>query len=439
MNTKAKHNPLTNSNFGGMGWILVVFYFFALFFDVGLTADGAQMVIPALAESKGWEQSTLLYWNSIAGYLALIAYIPLGIWAQKKSPKLQATILTVFGGIAYILLGIAPSIPVYAICLCFTVICSNGRCWISYAKLTSNWFPRKKGIVMGWTTIGNNASSMLMIPLMAAMIAAGGVRLSCLILGIAMIVLGILAQILMKDTPEECGHYPDNITPEQEKEYGIASLAAMDAESKDSKGTWTTAGILKTKEFWIIAISCALMFCGSVCAIIYSTVRIQEFGFSQASAILINSLFALLACVGSIVWGWIDQKFGTKTAVIGYCIVFAVGFFLNVLAANMDYSRVLMFISIFLFYWCIGGTANWPVSLCASLFGRQDFMKAQTPLTIIFTAGRMTGFSVIAFGMSLTGGTLDGGYIISGILFVIAIIIMLFLKVDKFVEKHPLS
>lgn len=439
MNRTAKRNPLTNSNFGSMGWILVVFYFFALFFDVGLTADGAQMVIPALAEGKGWAEPTLLYWNSIAGYLALIAYIPLGIWAQKASVKVQATILTILGGISYILLGIAPSIPVYAICLCMTVICSNGRCWISYAKLTSNWFPRKKGIVMGWTTIGNNASSMLMIPLMAALIAAGGVRLSCLVLGIAMIVLGIIAHVLMKETPEECGHYPDNITPEQECLYNIPSLTALDSESKTQKGSWTTVGILKTKEFWIIAIACALMMCGSVCSIIYSTVRIQEFGFSQGSAILINSIFALLACVGSIVWGWIDQKWGTKIAVIGYCIVFAVGFFLNTIAAHLDHNIPLMFVSIFLFYWCIGGTANWPVSLCASLFGRADFMKAQTPLTIIFTAGRMTGFSVIAFGMSLTGGSLDGGFIISGVLFVVAVIVMLFLNVNKFTEKHPLT
>lgn len=52
MNQKAKKTPLTNSNFGGMGWVLVIFYFFALFMDVGLTADGAQIMIPALAEAN---------------------------------------------------------------------------------------------------------------------------------------------------------------------------------------------------------------------------------------------------------------------------------------------------------------------------------------------------------------------------------------------------
>lgn len=434
--TKTK-DLLSNSNFGGMGWILVIFYFLALFLDVGLTADGAQIVIPALSLEKGWNESTLLYWNSLAGYLALVAYVPLGIWAQKKSPKTQATVLTILAGVAYILLGMSTNIFMYALCLCLVVICSNGRCWISYAKLTSNWFPRKKGIVMGWTTIGNNASSMLLIPAFAALIAIGGVPLSTRVVGIVLIVTGILNHLVIRDTPEECGRYPDNISPEQEKQYNIQPLKKDDAA--ESKGIWTTKDILKCKEFWIIALACALMFCGSVCSISYSTVRIQEFGFAQSSAILINSIFAALACVGSVVWGWIDQKLGTKMAVIGYCIVYAGGFFLNMAAAALDHSVPLMFVSIFMFYWCIGGTANWPVSLCASLFGREDFMKAQTPLTIIFTAGRMSGFSVIAFGMTLTGGSLQGAYMISGVLFIGAIILMLFLNIKKFIQRYPLS
>lgn len=432
-NMKKERTPLTNSNFGLMGWTLVIFYFFALFMDVGISADGAQIVIPAISAATGWNPSTLLYFNSIAGYVALIAYIPIGIWAQKRSPKTQATVLSILAGIAYLLLGRATSIPMYAVCLVLAVVCSNGRCWISYAKLTSNWFPRKKGIVMGWTTIGNNASTMLLVPLLVAMIGFGGISFATTVLGIFMIVTGILNQILVKDTPESCGHYPDNITPEQERQFGLEPVSSTAA---DEPGKWTTVKILCCKEFWIIALACALMMCGNVGCVAYSTVRIQEFGFTQAQAVLINAVFAALACFGSIVWGWMDQKFGTQKAVVLFCIVFGAAAFINVAASFAGHNLILMFISVFMFYWCIGGNANWPVSLCASLFDRSDFLKAQTPLTVVFTAGRMTAFSVIAFGMSLTGGTMDGAYIICGVLFVLAMILMLFLNVPKFKEKY---
>ncbi len=432
---KGSKSPLTNSRFGVMGWTLIAFYFFALFMDVGISADGAQIVIPAISSATGWDPNSLLYFNSIAGYVALIAYIPIGIWAQKKSPRTQATVLSVLAGVAYILMGRATTIPMYVISLIVAVVCSNGRCWISYAKLTSSWFPRKKGIVMGWTTIGNNAATMLLVPLLVALIGFGGVSFATLILGIFLIVTGVLNQILVKDTPEECGQYPDHITPEQEREFGIESVAAAGAKDHGA-GSWTTGQILRCKEFWIIALACALMMCGNVGCVAYSTVRIQEFGYTQAQAVLINAVFAALACVGSLVWGWMDQKFGTKKAVIVFCIMFGAAAFLNVAASRANHNLVLMFISVFMFYWCIGGNANWPVSLCASLFDRSDFLKAQTPLTVVFTAGRMTAFSVIAFGMSLTGGTMDGAYIICGVLFILALILMLFLNVPKFKARH---
>lgn len=54
---KKERTPLTNSNFGLMGWTLVAFYFFALFMDVGISADGAQIVIPAISEATGWNPS----------------------------------------------------------------------------------------------------------------------------------------------------------------------------------------------------------------------------------------------------------------------------------------------------------------------------------------------------------------------------------------------
>lgn len=434
---KGTKSPLTSSRFSAMGWTLIAFYFFALFMDVGISADGAQIVIPAIAEATGWDASALLYLNTIAGYIALAAYIPIGIWAQKKSPKTQATVLSILAGIAYILLGRATSIPMYAISLTLAVVCSNGRCWISYAKLTSSWFPRKKGIVMGWTTIGNNASTMLLIPLLVALIGFGGISFATLVLGIFLIVSGILNQILIKDTPEECGEYPDGITPEQERQFGIESVSA--SAQAQSSGSWTTAKILCCKEFWIIALACALMMCGNVGCVAFSTVRIQEFGYTQGQAVTINAIFAALACVGSVVWGWIDQKFGTKKAVIAFCVMFGAAAFINVAASLADHNIILMYLSVFMFYWCIGGNANWPVSLCASLFDRGDFLKAQTPLTVVFTAGRMTAFSVIAFGMSLTGGTMDGAYIISGLLFFAAFILMLFLNVPRFKARYQTS
>ena len=41
--------------------------------------------------------------------------------------------------------------------------------------------------------------------------------------------------------------------------------------------------------------------------------------------------------------------------------------------------------------------------------------------------------------MTLTGGSLQSAYLISGILFLAAILLILTLNVKKFVARHPLS
>ncbi|MGN1155403.1 MAG: nitrate/nitrite transporter [Agathobacter sp.] len=433
MNKKAK-TPLTNSKFGRMGWTLVIFYFLILMLNATFTADGPQILIPQLAGETGLNQATMLTWNTIAGYFALVAYIPIGIWASKKGARKQASILTIITGIAFLLLGYSNNLAMYAIFLCLANIGINGAGWISCAKLTSNWFPRKKGIVMGWTTIGNNVCTVLCVPLLSIFVALGGTKTATTIFGIVTIVVGVLAAFLLKETPEECGLYPDNITPEQEKEYGIAPADTVNADG--DTGRFTVGGILKCKEFWIISLTMAFGMCGGIAAVAFATVRMQEFGFSQATAVSINSGLALFACLGSVVWGWIDQKTSTKKAMLAFFVMQIVAVICNVGAAQLDHNVPLMIVSNFLFYWCLGGAANWPVSISATLFERSDFIKAQTPFTVIFTAGRCSGFAVIALGMRMTHGAMDGAYILSAVMNLIAFIILATLNVPKFKAKY---
>lgn len=426
--------PMTNSRFGKMGWILVIYYFLILMFNATFTADGAQIIIPALAGETGMNAEVMLTWNTIAGYFALIAYVPIGIWAGKKGASRQSGILTIITGLTFLLLGYSSNLVLYAVCLCVANIGINGAGWISCAKLTSSWFPRKKGIVMGWTTIGNNVCTILCVPLLTLFAAFGGTRLATTVFGVATVIVGILGLVLIKETPEECGLYPDNITPEQEREYGIPPADTLN--DAGAVGRFTVAGILKCKEFWIIALTMAFAMCGSMASVAFATVRMQEFGFSQPIAVSINSVFALCGCLGSFLWGWLDQKISTKKAMVIFFILQIVAVVLNIGAARLDHSVPLVLVSSFLFYWCLSGVANWSVSISATLFERSDFIKAQTPFTVIFTAGRCSGFAVIALGMRMTQGALDGAYILSAVAMAAGLIILCTLNVPKFKAKY---
>lgn len=44
----------------------------------------------------------------------------------------------------------------YAIALCLVSVFSNVYAWIAGGAYLSSWFPRKKGLALGWATMGNN-------------------------------------------------------------------------------------------------------------------------------------------------------------------------------------------------------------------------------------------------------------------------------------------
>ncbi len=433
---KEKRSPIMNWRFTPRGWGLMNFYLIALFFTTLLTVDSMQLALPWLAENYGWNQTLMLSWNTYAGYIGIAILVPIGIWAQKAKigMRLQALILTLIFGIAFMLMGFSGTMAMFITLLAVVVCASNGLDWVSYARLTDAWFPRKKGLAMGYITMGNGIADICGLAIFSGLLVAGGIRLACLIMGILLVIYAFIAFAFTRNTPEECGYYPDNISPEQEEEFGIETV--QDLENV-GKGNWTLKGILSNKEFWIISLCCALMQCGGVAAVMYGIVRMEEFGIGENAAIGIIAALAALGLVGSIFWGWYDQKFSTKRAFIIFAIFYAIALLLNIIAAVAGHNVPVLMISMLMLYWCMGGTANWPVSLTATLFGRADFTKAMTPLTIIFSAGRCTGFLVVAFGIALTGGALTGAYIISIFLYIAAIILMLFLNVPKFLEKHP--
>ena len=48
--------------------------------------------------------------------------------------------------------------------------------YLSNGVIVANWFPKKKGIVMGYTTMGHNLATALFVPLILYLVAVLGVN-----------------------------------------------------------------------------------------------------------------------------------------------------------------------------------------------------------------------------------------------------------------------
>ena len=123
---------------------------------------------------------------------------------------------------------------------------------------------------------------------------------------------------------------------------------------------------------------------------------------------------------------WLDQKIGTKKAMIFFGIWYACA-----LLCNFTNTKAGFWISIIMIGIGIGGSANFTTSLPASVFGRQGYDKVNSvlfPIQGIITA--MT-FAINGFVMNMTGGNVRYAYIIDACLAVINVLLIVF-----FVKDH---
>ena len=414
------------TNFGKAGWGTILYCLLMFFFYVGMINDGTNVLAPAAAENIGVEPGTIIQTNGYAGMLSVLGFIIVGQINRRIGPRFTSGIFTILAGVMYILCGNATTLPVYfiAMTLCATGMMSAG--YVAGGTLVANWFPKKKGIVMGYTTMGHNLASAFYVAILTGLVALfGSINTASIPVGVLAIILGAVGILLIRDTPQERNMNPDNVSDE---------VYATEYFTKAEDDGWTTAKLLKTKETWLAAIYTGLFQICSVGVMQQLVTRnIRDFGMSQAGALTLMTVVALVGVFGSWMIGVIDTKIGTKKTMQFFGIWYAAALVVNVLAHGQ--TNALFYLSIAMIGMGIGGSANFTTSLPTSIFGRQGFDKVNS---VIFPIqGFVTAWCFIINGIVTNKiGNLSIAYMIFACGAVIVTICVSFINEYKYNKDH---
>jgi OFA family oxalate/formate antiporter-like MFS transporter len=362
--------PQKNSafNFGAAGWGTILYCLLMFFFYVGMVNDGTNVLAPTVAENIGCPAGTLIQMNGYAGMVGVLGFILVGQVNRRIGARVTSSLSTIIAGIAYIVCANSTSIPMYFIAMCVVVTGIMSAGYIAGGTLVATWFPKKKGIVMGYTTMGHNfASAFYVVILTGLMAVTGGIQGGSVPIGIAAIVLGIAGAFFIRNTPKERGLNPDNVTD------SVYAREYYTAKDENSDGDWTVKGLLSKRETWLAAITTgAFQICsvGVMCQLV--TRNIRDFGMVPGRALALMTVVALIGVVGSWLIGVIDDRIGTKRTMQFFGLWYAVALTFNFMADGVGPA---FYISIFMIGMGIGGSANFTTSLPTSIFGRQEFDK----------------------------------------------------------------
>lgn len=409
-------------DFGRQGWTVAIYQVIWFFFMTGMTVDGLNVIVPKIAEFRGWNPDTVLSISTPASIIALFLVMVAGGLAKKFGLKRTTVVTMIAAGVVTILYGNAPSIPVYAVCLVLMVTLINAFSLVLGLSICTNWFPTKKGVVMGFTTIGMNLASALISQILNQLSEHFNIAIAISIMGGVIILVAILTQIFIKETPEEAGCYPDN-------DPYVAELLKKQCAERSGESTVTYADTLKNPKTWIFGVAYGFFGLATV-GIMSQLVGFFQItkGYDFQSALNVVTIAAVIGIVGSVLWGIVDQKIGTKKTSLIFGIWYCIGILL-LLSSN----TVIMWLGIVMLGAGIGGNGNFPPSMAALIYGRRDFPICYSVMNTIVGVVRSLSFGVLAILRSISEGyTLP--YVVFAIIALVGGLMVIFVNVVPAVD-----
>lgn len=373
--------------FGFRGWMLIIVLFFGFMSFQVFT----NFPLNILADFYGGAQSVAML-LTIGTLIGVILQIVLSNFVGKiRSIK---KITAVIGLVAVIGAFCVAAIPFYvltawriAYLIVNIVITMYALFFLSI--IAGQWFPTRKGTVMGIATIAypvaNGVIGFFAATAMAPL-ATGGTPavfkaflpfLVCCVIGY------VIFLVFITDYPEQCGAYRDNnkdFTPEVAKRM-------MEEEIENKKTTvWNTGHIFANRDFWFAAVTCGLLLMGAVGTMTQSNAIIAS--FPQLNYTVIMMIVALFGAIGSWLLGVLDTAFGTKKSMIIATMLMVLAGILGAVA-TMTGAGALVVISMIFVAMFMGASSNYTVSVAAQYWRREDFsgvFACVNPIANIFNA-----------------------------------------------------
>ena len=363
-------------NFGFRGWMLILFQAIAFVTYQAATnyplniLNGLFNDFAGGGEGAGQQLLSTIY--TVAAIIGIIIQLVLANYiGRAKSVK---RISLVLGAVTLILLFLmmvlnpmAFTVP-WLICYGLVNITSVIYATFAVGILIGQWFPTRKGTVMGIATFAFPIANGL-VSIFAGLVfpenAPPDIFGAFLPFFIVFVVGWLIGLIFVTDYPEQCGAYRDNdksMTPEIAK-------AMMEQEIENKKTTvWKLAHTLASRDFWFITIPMGFLLMFSVGTMTQSADIIGQVGLDFGSTMGMIMIFGL---VGSYVLGLLDTRFGTKRSVlIALCIMVIAGIFGALSSRENPGLLRIALICLALF---MGASSNYTVSAAAQYWRREDF------------------------------------------------------------------
>ncbi len=294
-------------------WIVVGLFVIDLVASLGRYNLAAFLPFIMADTDLGWARETISLAQSIAIWLYAAFVVLAGVLVDRIGSRKTFLIggtATILGWVFFSIMRVPWHLYLY-----YGVLLSLAVGMTHYVPVMATirkWFVKRAGTVAGITGSAWALGNAIFMPAMTWMAHSHSWRHTSLVLGISFGALILLCAVfILRDTPESVGLRPDGEPP-----------APSGDPAASVEISWELKRAVKTPQFLLLFTSYSLYNVGLNGLVAHVVTWGTELGSPHATAGIFSTAFALGWVLGSIVGGWLGDRYG-KTRVMPMGLIIA--------------------------------------------------------------------------------------------------------------------
>ena len=384
-------------------WVIAIA---GVFLQIALGAVYAWSVFRVpLAKQFGWSISEVTLTFTISIFVLGFAAFFGGLWLNRKGPRVVA----VTGGVLY---GLGIFLASFThrlswLYLTYGVIggIGLGLGYIVPVAVLVKWFPDRRGLITGIAVGGFGAGALITAPVATRLIQSVGVLSTFAYLGIAYLIVTVVAGLFMRNPPD--GWKPEGWTP------------TVTQTSQRAGRDFTLNEALKTWQWWALWLLLFLNTCAGISIISQEAPLFQEeTGVTAAIAASMVGLASIGNAVGRVFWAWVSDLI-TRSAT--FFVMFVAQILLFWFLPNIATAWFLTIVT-FVVLMCYGGAFGTMPAFTADYFGPKNVGPIYGLMLTAWGFASVFGPLLIAH-MRETAGSYRGAlHVIAGVMTISAVL-----------------
>jgi len=228
-------------------------------------------------------------------------------------------------------------------------------------SVVANWFHGNIGIALGIMASGFGLGG-LVVPLIIFLIESYGWRFSPVLLGLGMWGVGMPLSLIVCNTPEGYGLFPDGKSPEKNPEISKETSPSPEVTLKEA---------FRRKAFWYLNIAEAVRFMAVTASATHVIPFLTSLGYKRAFSGVVAGAIPLIIIIGRFGLGYIADRFD-KRRVMGIAFLLVGVGLLTFANAHWPW---LIYVFLCLYPPGFGGGMVLRGAILRETFGRGSFAK----------------------------------------------------------------